>query len=153
MQTNSPLINRNPQSSSADPDQLPALWSDSFLWDPKVSWGRAEVVTDAQSRQTRGFPLRHAAWPQKWQCQTQTWEEGKQTQHGTRLAWRRYPGSSPSHDSIPHAPAPTSPHKSQPAAGLIGCFVADTAATMSLRQQEGKRQTNRSAFPGFRHNL
>lgn len=38
---------------------------------------------------------------------SQTWEEGKQTQHVTRLAWRRYPGNSPSNYSIAHAPAPT----------------------------------------------
>lgn len=38
---------------------------------------------------------------------SQTWEEGKQTQHVTRLAWRRCPGNSPSNYSIAHAPAPT----------------------------------------------
>lgn len=38
---------------------------------------------------------------------SQTWEEGKQIQHVTRLAWRRCPGNSPSNYSIAHAPAPT----------------------------------------------
>lgn len=47
-ETNPSLINRNPQSSSADPDQLPVPRSDSLLRDPKVSWDRAEVVSDAQ---------------------------------------------------------------------------------------------------------
>lgn len=72
---------------------------------------------------------------------SQTWEEGKQTQHVTGLAWRGCAGSSPSDYSIHTLLPPRFPHKSQAAAGLTGCFAADTAATMSLGQQEGKRQT------------
>lgn len=56
---NPPWINRNPPRSSAEPDQLPALWSDSFLWDQEVSWGRAGLVSAARWRRALGFPLTH----------------------------------------------------------------------------------------------
>lgn len=82
---------------------------------------------------------------------SRTWDKGKQTQHVT--CWLDV-------DALAILPAitalllpPRLPHKSRTAAGLTGCFVADTAATKSLRQQEGKRQTNRSAFPSFRQSL
>lgn len=82
---------------------------------------------------------------------SRTWDQGKQTQHVT--CWLDVHTLAILPAITASLLSPRLPHKSHTAAGLTGCFVADTAATKSLGQQEGKRQTNRSAFPSFRHSL
>lgn len=108
-------------------------------------------MSGARQRQTLGFLLTHQPDHRNASVKLWTWDKGKQTQHVT--CWLDV-------HTLAILPAitasllpPRLPHKSHTAAGLTGCFVADTAARKSLGQQEGKRQTNRSAFPSFRHSL
>lgn len=70
---------------------------------------------------------------------SETWDQGKQTQHVT--CW---PDVHTLH-TLAMLPAVTAsllpprlPRKSHTAAGPTGCFVADTAATKALGQQEGE---------------
>lgn len=77
---------------------------------------------------------------------SRTWDKGKQTQHVT--CWLDA-------DTLAILPAitasllpPRLPHKSRTAAGLTGCFVADTAATKSLGQQEGRLTDQHSLVSG-----